>query len=62
MCATTCEAVWLRRLLQDAGEEQTKAKVINCDNKSSIKLVYNLVFHKSTKHIDTQFHFFREKV
>lgn len=38
MCAVACEAVWLRRLLQDAGEEQVEATVINCDNQSSIKL------------------------
>ena len=62
MCAATCEAVWLRRLLQDAGEEQIEATTINCNNQSSIKLAYNPVFHKNTKHIDTQFHFVREKV
>eukprot|EP00253_Pinus_taeda_P015622 PITA_15622 len=62
MCATTCDAVWLCRLLQDAREEQTEDTFINCDNQSSIKLAYNPVFHKSTKHIDTQFHFVREKV
>eukprot|EP00253_Pinus_taeda_P021046 PITA_21046 len=62
MCAATCQAVWLRKILQDAGEEQTEATVIIYDNKSSIKLTYNPVFHKNTKHIDTQFHFVREKV
>eukprot|EP00253_Pinus_taeda_P014191 PITA_14191 len=62
MCVAACEAVWLHRLLQDVGEEQTEATVINCDNKSSIKLAYNLVFHKNNKHIDTQFHFVRENV
>eukprot|EP00253_Pinus_taeda_P019535 PITA_19535 len=62
MCATTCEAVWLRRLLLDAGEEQKVATMIKCDNQSSIKLANNPMFHNNTKHIDTQFHFFREKV
>eukprot|EP00253_Pinus_taeda_P021356 PITA_21356 len=62
MCAATCEAVWLRKLLQDAGKEQTEAMVINSDNQSSIKLAYNPMFHKNTKHMDTQFHFVREKV
>eukprot|EP00253_Pinus_taeda_P002901 PITA_02901 len=61
-CAATCEAVWLRRLLQDAGEEHTEAMVINCNNQSSIKLPYDPVFNKNTKHIDTQFHFVREKL
>eukprot|EP00253_Pinus_taeda_P036464 PITA_36464 len=62
MCAATREAVWLRRLLLDAGEEQKVATVIKCDNLSSIKLANNLVFHKNRKHIDTLFHFVREKV
>eukprot|EP00253_Pinus_taeda_P003314 PITA_03314 len=62
MCAAACEVVWLCKLLQDAGEEQIEATVINCDNQHSIKLAYNPVFHKNTKHIDTQFHFVREKV
>ena len=52
----------MRRLLEDVGEEQTVATTIRCDNQSSIKLANNLVFHKNTKHIDTQFHFVREKV
>eukprot|EP00253_Pinus_taeda_P029456 PITA_29456 len=62
MCSATCQAVWLRRLLLDVGEEQKVATVIKCDNQSSIKLANNLVFHMNTKHIDTQFHFVREKV
>lgn len=62
MYAMTCEAVWLRRLLQDVGEEQKDATTIRCDNQSSIKLANNLVFHKNTKHIDAQLHFVREKV
>eukprot|EP00253_Pinus_taeda_P002194 PITA_02194 len=62
VCVATCEAIWLRRLLHDVGEEQKDATVIKCDNQSSIKLANNPVFHKNTKHIDTQFHFVREKV
>lgn len=50
------------RLLQDVGEEQIEAMIINCNNQNSIKLAYNPVFHKDTRHIDTQFHFVREKV
>eukprot|EP00253_Pinus_taeda_P005243 PITA_05243 len=61
-CAATCEAIWLRRLLSDAGEGQKSATSIKIDNQSTIKLAYNPVFHKNTKHIDTQFHFVREKI
>ena len=62
MCATTCEVVWLRRLLQDVGEEQRKAMIIKCDNQSSIKLENNPIYHSGTKHVDTQFHFVQEKM
>ena len=53
LCATTCEVVWLRRLVQDVGEEQRKDMIIKCDNESSIKLANNLVYHSRTKHVDT---------
>lgn len=62
VCATTCEVIWLRRILHDAWEEQKDDMVIKCDNQSSIKLENNPVFHKNTKHIDTWFHFVTEKV
>ena len=62
MCAATCEAIWLRRLLSDAGEGQKEATSIKTDNQSTIKLAYSHVFHNNTKHIDTQFHFVREKI
>ena len=62
MCVDKCEAFWLWRLLQDVGEEQKDEKIIRCHNQSLIKLSNNPVFHKNTKHIDTQFHFVREKV
>eukprot|EP00253_Pinus_taeda_P011823 PITA_11823 len=60
--AATCEVIWLRRLLNDGGEEQKESTIIKTDNESTIKLAYNPVFHKNTKHIDTQFHFIREKL
>jgi hypothetical protein len=62
LCATTCEVVWLRRLLRDVGEEQRKATMIKCDNQSSIKLENNPIYHARTKHVDAQFHFVREKI
>ena len=62
MCAATYEAIWLRRLLNDAGEEQKEETTIKSDNQSTIKLAYNPIFHKNTKHIDTKFHFVQEKI
>jgi hypothetical protein len=62
LCATTCEVVWLRRLLQDVGEEQKESTMIKCDNQSTINIVKNPIFHARTKHVEAQFHFFREKL
>jgi hypothetical protein len=59
---TIKEAIWLRRLLKDLGDEQTSPTVINMDNQSAIKLAQNPVFHARTKHIDMRYHFIREKV
>lgn len=53
LCAATCEAIWLRRLLSDAGEGQKEATSIRIDNQSTIKLTYNPIFHKNTEHIET---------
>eukprot|EP00253_Pinus_taeda_P028118 PITA_28118 len=62
LCAAMCEAIWLKRLLNDAGKEQKNSTSIKSDNQSTIKLAHNPVFHKNTKHIDTPLHFIREKV
>jgi hypothetical protein len=62
LCATTCEVVWLRRILQDVGEQQKRTTVIKSDSQSSIKLENNLVYHARTKHVEVQFHFVREKI
>ena len=35
---------------------------INCDHESAIKLAENPMFHARLKHIETHYHFVREKV
>eukprot|EP00253_Pinus_taeda_P022894 PITA_22894 len=62
LCAAMCEAIWLRRLLNDVGKEHKNSTSIKSDNQSTIKLAHNPMFHKNTKHIDTQLHFIREKI
>jgi hypothetical protein len=59
LCATTCEVVWLRILLQDVGEEQKEPR---CDNRSSINIEKNPIFHARTKHVEAQYHFVQEKL
>ena len=62
LCTATCEAIWLRRILEDVGEKQKVPTIIQCDNQSSIKLANNLVYHARSKHIETHYHFVREKI
>jgi hypothetical protein len=53
--------VWMRRLLQDLGSDQTKPTLLFCDNQSAINVVRNpQKFHQFTKHIDVKFHFIRD--
>lgn len=42
----SCEVVWIRRLLDELRILDDKPTNIYCDNQCSIKLSYNLVFHK----------------
>ena len=56
------EAIFLQSLLCEMGYEQTQPTIIGEDNQSCIKLATNPVLHKRSKHIDTKFHFIREKV
>jgi hypothetical protein len=48
-----CHAIWLRKLMEDLQQKQSKATRIFVDNKSVITLAKNLVHHKHSKHIDT---------
>lgn len=53
--------VWMRRLLQDLGSDQTKSPLLFCDNQSAIKVVRNPQnFHQFTEQMDVKFHFIRD--
>lgn len=55
-----CQAVWLKRILDQLGKPQDSGVVIWCDNSSSVKLSKNPVMHGRCKHIDVRFHFLRD--
>jgi hypothetical protein len=55
-----CQSVWMHRILEKLGHEQSKCTVIFCDNSSAIKLSKNPVMHGRSKHIDVRFHFLRD--
>jgi len=58
--STTCQVVWLGRLLKYISNIQKEPTPIYCDNNSTISLSKSHVFHNKRKHIDTRFHFIRE--
>ena len=62
MAAAAQEAIYLRSLLEDLGIPTKKPIDIGEDNQSCIKMCHNPVMHKRSKHIDTKFHFIRERV
>ncbi|XP_019265506.1 PREDICTED: uncharacterized protein LOC109243066 [Nicotiana attenuata] len=47
----TSQAVWLRRILEDAGENQDNATKLFCDNKSTIAMAKNPIYSSRTRHI-----------
>lgn len=59
---TTCQGIWLSRLLAEATSAEIKPPAILIDNKSAIHLSKNPVFHDRSKHIEIRYHFIRDKV
>ena len=57
-----CEAIWMRKILVGLFGQRMDPTVIYCDNKSSIKLSENPVFHDRSKHIDIWYHHLRDCV
>ena len=60
--SASCQAVWLRRLMNDLSPKKLEPTPIYCDNSSAITLSKNQVFNKKSKHIDIRYHFIRELV
>ena len=57
----TQEAVWLKAFMRELDEEAGNGSIKAFeDNQGSIALAKNPEFHKSTKHIDTRYHFVRK--
>ncbi|KAL4179339.1 hypothetical protein AMTRI_Chr13g119570 [Amborella trichopoda] len=57
---TISQAVWMKRILEDLQLVQGHETDIYCDNKATISMTKNLVFHERTKHIELRRHFIRD--
>ena len=59
--ATIKEALWMRRLLTELGQDPGTIN-IKADSQSAIKLLKNPIISMRSKHIDVIYHFARERV
>ncbi|KAK2361452.1 secreted RxLR effector protein [Trifolium repens] len=57
-----CQTLWLDSVMRELKCEAVKPLTLMIDNKSAISLTKNPISHGRSKHIDTRFHFIREKV
>ncbi|XP_049931597.1 uncharacterized protein LOC126409712 [Nymphaea colorata] len=60
--ATTCQAIWMHRVLEDLGQSQTEGTPIHCDNKATRAMTRNPIYHGWTKHIELRHHSIQEIV
>jgi len=56
---SSCEGIWLARLLGDLRNSPIEAVDLKVDNKSVLALMKNPIFHDHSKHIQTKYHFIR---
>lgn len=59
-CAT--DVFWIRSVLNDLHVYLNLPLSLHCDNLSTLALDTNPVFHTRIKHLDTNYHFIRERV
>jgi hypothetical protein len=52
----TNEILWIRKILEDLQEKQSKSTPLLVDNTYAIKLATNPRFHDQTKNINTKYH------
>ncbi|XP_050241952.1 secreted RxLR effector protein 161-like [Quercus robur] len=58
--ACACQAIWLKKILEELQFKEDGPILIYCDNSSAIKLSKNPVLHGRSKHIDVKYHFLRD--
>jgi hypothetical protein len=62
MANATAEVIWLQSLLAELGVKLKESPCLWCDNLCATYLSANPVFHARAKHLETDFHFVRERV
>ena len=62
MTNVTLKLIWIRDLLTDIGFLPECPMRLYGDNKATIYITENVVFHKRTKHIEVECHMVRKKL
>lgn len=58
----SCDAIWICRMLIGLFCLEMGSIVIQCNNQSYTKISKILMFHDMSKHIETRYHFIRDRV
>ena len=58
--ACACQAIWLKKILEELQFKEDRPTLIYYDNSSTIKLSKNPILHGQSKHIDVKYHFLRD--
>ncbi|XP_072080868.1 uncharacterized protein [Arachis hypogaea] len=61
LAAATCEAQWIRFIMNDLKFPQIKPIAIYCDSQAALYIAANSVFHERTKYIEADCHIVRDK-
>jgi hypothetical protein len=59
---STCQAIWLKNLVEEISQEKCDSITLKVDNVSAINLAKNPIAHGRSKHIELRFHYLREQV
>ncbi|GJW07591.1 cysteine-rich receptor-like protein kinase 8 [Tanacetum coccineum] len=62
MALTCCEVTWLVSMLKDLGLKDLGPVDLKCDNKATLYIAVNPVFHARTKHIKIDCHYVRDQI
>ena len=62
VCSTSCEAIWLQKLLSDLFDLEMDATMILSDNQSCMKMTEKPMFHDKMKHIEICYFYIHDMV
>ncbi|KAI3725113.1 hypothetical protein L1987_64888 [Smallanthus sonchifolius] len=57
-----CQAIWLRGIIEELKFQIKHSLTLYCDNKSTISLAKDPVYHDKSKHIRVKYHFIRDLI